>query len=134
MRDPKRKTGKSLSPPIILKSGLSPKFFLNLLKEISPIVAIDDKRAILFANESFRKEFAGNSRNLMGKNLFRIFGLNPVDQEEMESNIKLSKKGMVQNQEFKKQKIYYGYSVFRFGESIGIILKNITENKRLEKK
>lgn len=70
----------------------------------------------------------------MGKNLFRIFGFNPTDQEEMESNIKLSKKGMVQNQEFKKQKIYYGYSVFRFGESIGIILKNITENKRLEKK
>ncbi|MBE8432392.1 PAS domain-containing protein, partial [Leptospira interrogans serovar Pomona] len=118
----------------MLKSGLSPKFFLNLLKEISPIVAIDDKRTILFANESFRKEFAGNSRNLMGKDLFRILGLNPADQEEMESNIKLSKKGMVQNQEFKKQKIYYGYSVFRFGESIGIILKNITENKRLEGK
>ncbi|EMG01486.1 hypothetical protein LEP1GSC123_4482 [Leptospira borgpetersenii str. 200701203] len=92
MQDLKRKIGKSPFSPVILKSGLSPKFFLNLLKEISPIVAIDDKRTILFANESFRKEFAGNSRNLMGKDLFRILGLNPADQEEMESNIKLSKK------------------------------------------
>ncbi|MCG6168979.1 ATP-binding protein [Leptospira sp. FAT2] len=134
MRDLKLKNRKLPSSTAILESGLSPKFFLNLLKEISPIVAIDDHRTILFANESFRKEFAGSSRNLMGKNLFRIFGLNPVDQEEMEANINLSKRGKVQNQEFRKQKIYYGYSVFRFGESIGIILKNITENKRLERK
>ncbi|EMJ95459.1 sensor histidine kinase [Leptospira alstonii] len=134
MRDLKPENRKRPSTSTSLKSGLSPKFFLNLLKEISPIVAIDDTKTILFANESFRKEFGGSSRNLVGKNLFRVFGLNPVDQEEMESNIHLSKWGKIQNQEFRKQKIYYGYSVFRFGESIGIILKNITENKRLERK
>lgn len=116
MPDLKRKIGKSLFPPVTLKSGLSPKFFLNLLKEISPIVAIDDKRTILFANESFRKEFAGNSRNLMGKNLFRIFGFNPTDQEEMESNIKLSKKGMVQNQEFKNKRFTMAIPYFVSGK------------------
>ncbi|MDV6236030.1 sensor histidine kinase [Leptospira ellisii] len=134
MRDLKLKSRKLRSSQAPLESNLSPKFFLNLLKEIAPIVAIDDRRSILFANESFRKEFVGSSRSVIGKNLFRVFGLNPVDQEEMESNINLSKRSKVQNQEFRKQKTYYGYSVFRFGESIGIILKNITENKRLEKK
>ncbi|TGM52929.1 ATP-binding protein [Leptospira adleri] len=133
MPDLKMKNRK-LPSSVPLESGLSPKFFLNLLREIAPIVAVDDKRTILFANESFRKEFVGSSRSVIGKNLFRVFGLNPVDQEEMDSNIHLSKRGKVQNQEFRKQKTYYGYSVFRFGESIGIILKNITENKRLEKK
>ncbi|XDD50995.1 ATP-binding protein [Leptospira sp. WS92.C1] len=134
MRNLKLRNQKLRSSPPLLEFGLSPKFFLNLLKEIAPIVAIDDQRNILFANESFRKEFVGSSRSVIGKNLFRIFSLNPADQEEMESNINLSKKSKVQNQEFRKQKTYYGYSVFRFGESIGIILKNITENKRLEKK
>ncbi|EJO69568.1 MULTISPECIES: sensor histidine kinase [Leptospira] len=134
MQDLKRKNQKRLTTTTILKPGLSPKFFLNLLKEISPIVAIDDTQTILFANESFQKEFAGSSRSLIGKNLFRILNLNPVDHEEMKSNINLSKWGKIQNQEFRKQKIYYGYSVFRFGDHIGIILKNITENKRLERK
>ncbi len=54
------------------------------------------------------------------------FAIEP-SHEEMESNINLSKWGKIQNQEFRKQKIYYGYSVFRFGDHIGIILKNITE-------
>ncbi len=93
MQDLKRKNQKRLTTTTILKPGLSPKFFLNLLKEISPIVAIDDTQTILFANESFQKEFAGSSRSLIGKNLFRILNLNPVDHEEMKSNINLSKMG-----------------------------------------
>lgn len=104
MQDLKRKNRKRLTTTTILKPGLPPKFFLNLLKEISPIVAIDNTQTILFANQSFQKEFAGSSRSLIGKNLFRILNLNPVDHEEMESNINLSKWGKIQNQEFRKQK------------------------------
>lgn len=108
--------------------------FVKLLDSISPLVALDDDHCIQFVNESFKKEFNIKNKLKTGENLFQILKLKTIDTKEFKDNILLSKSKKVQNCEFKIKSKIYGYSIFRFGNSIGIILKDITENKKLQKK
>ncbi len=108
--------------------------FVKLLDSISPLVAINDNHSIQFANESFKEEFNIKSKLITGEHIFQILKLKPIDIKEFKENILLSQAKKVQNCEFKIKNKVYGYSIFRFGDSIGIILKDITETKKLQKK
>ncbi|MGJ4744983.1 ATP-binding protein [Leptospira sp. SA-E8] len=108
--------------------------FLSLVEEISPIVALDENNIVRFANASFRKEFRLRFASPVGKNLFNLLKLDSKEEANLRENLHKALKTKLQNQEFKKGKKSYGYSIFRFKDSLGMILKDITENKKLEKK
>lgn len=117
--------------PITKKFNLD---FSKLLDSISPLVAIDDNYNILFINETFKKEFHIKRKLKQNENLFGILKLRLNDVKEFKENVLVSQAKKVQNCEFKLKNRIYGYSIFRFEDSIGIILKDITETKKLQKK
>ncbi|TGM11885.1 sensor histidine kinase [Leptospira selangorensis] len=108
--------------------------FLSLVEEISPIVALDENNTVRFANASFKKEFRLRFASPAGKNLFNLLKLDSKEEANLRENLHKALKTKLQNQEFKKGKKSYGYSIFKFKDSLGMILKDITENKKLEKK
>ncbi|TGK15611.1 sensor histidine kinase [Leptospira fluminis] len=108
-------------------------YFLSLVEEISPIVALDKHNTVRFANASFQKEF--RIRPVMiGADLFSILKLDSKEEENLKENLNKSRHTKLQNQEFRKGNKFYGYTAFPFGNSIGMILKDISQNKKLQKK
>jgi two-component system, NarL family, sensor kinase len=108
--------------------------FRSLVESISPLITIDKDFTIHFVNETFKKEFRIGKRTLIGKNFFEVFKLEPNDKEQLIYNVSVSDKQRIHNKEFIIKEHIYGYSIFRFTDEIGIILKDITMIKRLEKK
>ncbi|EPG64306.1 sensor histidine kinase [Leptospira wolffii] len=109
-------------------------YFPALVEEISPIVALDQNNIVRFANASFKKEFRLRFQSPIGKNLFSLIKLDSKEEANLRENLQKARKTRLQNQEFRKGSKSYGYSIFRFRNNLGMILKNITENKKLEKK
>ncbi|EPG73215.1 GHKL domain protein [Leptospira fainei serovar Hurstbridge str. BUT 6] len=108
-------------------------YFLSLVEEISPIVALDKFNTIHFANASFQKEFRVRS-SMIGVSLFSILKLDSKEEANLRENLNKSRNIKLQNQEFRKGNKFYGYTAFPFGNSTGMILKDISQNKKLQKK
>lgn len=105
----------------------------RLLSSISPLITLDSQLKVRFANPPFLKEFSLTTAKTRGKPLLQILKINRSDSLTLEHNLKIAGKKTVQNSEFKIKGRIYGYTVFKFGEDIGLILKDITDIKRLEK-
>lgn len=107
--------------------------FRSLLASISPLVTLDDKLIIRYLNHRFKEEFSLEQKDFTGIPIFDVISISAQDRKNLLANIEKSKEERIQS-EFKFKKKVYGYSIFRFANEIGIILKEITEKKKLEKK
>ncbi len=110
------------------------RYYNSLLSSMSPLVTLDADLSICFVNESFRREFETRNRRLEGEDFFAVIELTRGDRDAFMGNLGKSRDQKIQNAEFKVGEKRYGYSVFRFEDEIGIILKNITDIKKLERK
>jgi len=106
-------------------------YFDHLISSISPIATFDPLLKIKFVNSSFVKEFS-DSANILGKNIHDVLALKTKERTEFNSNLEKTRNGLLVNSEFKKKQRVYGYTVFTFDTDAGIILKDISEKKKLE--
>ena len=111
-----------------------PTYFSRILSSLSPLVTLNNKNRIHFANESFLEEFGIPENKYIGKDFFSLIELSTKSKQDFISNIKKSEKKPVLNCEFSYKNKIFGYSIYSFEEEIGIILRDITEKKKLEKK
>ncbi len=109
-----------------------PEYYSSLLSSISPIVTIDSRQKIRYANGSFLSEFKSQNRNVKGEHITDVIPLKKKDMEEFVRNIKDVTR-TVQNAEFSAGKRIFGYSLFHFENETGIILKDITSLKKLQR-
>lgn len=109
-------------------------YFNHLLGGISPLVTLDGELLIRFANDSFLQEFGGEGRRLRNLPIGEVLGMDDGDYEAFVRNVEASREKRIQNCEFDSRGRIYGYSVFRFEEETGVILKDITERRLLERK
>ncbi|MCB1177060.1 MAG: hypothetical protein KDK36_05720, partial [Leptospiraceae bacterium] len=110
------------------------QYFHSLLSGLSPVATLDDNFKVKFANEPFLSELFEEPFSPIGKNFLEILEINNKEKKELEKNLKLSAKEKIQNYEFSVGDKIFGYSIFRFENDIGIILKNITDTRNLERK
>jgi len=125
-----KKRRKSDSP----KFSEFPTYFSRILSSLSPLVTLNNKNKIHFANESFLDEFGIPENKYIGKDFFSLIELSKKSKQEFLSNIKKSENNPVLNCEFSYKNKIFGYSIYSFSEETGIILRDITEKKKLEKK
>lgn len=111
-----------------------PTYFSRILSSLSPIVTLSFDNRIHFANESFLVEFGISENKYIGKDLFSLIKLSKKNKQVLLNNISKSEKNPVHNCEFSYKNKIFGYSIYSFGEELGIILRDITEKKKLEKK
>jgi len=104
----------------------------SLISSISPLVTVDEKLYVRFVNKAFEHEFHLARKKAEGKKLTAILKLSREDRSILLANIEKSKHGSVENQEFRIRERVFGYTVFHFRDDTGIILKNITDTKKLE--
>lgn len=109
-------------------------YFDHLISSISPIVTFNLEEKIKFVNSSFIKEFSKNQKSILGKNIQKVLLLSNHDLRNFIKNIQNARNGFLINSEFKRGKKVYGYSIFIFDDDTGIILKDITDKKKLESK
>lgn len=108
--------------------------FSALLGSISPLITMNGNLIVHYVNQSLLKELKTNNSEIIGFSFFHSFPLNKSDKKNFLENLELSKYDRIQNREFKIKDKIFGYSIFRFANEIGIILKDITETKKLQKK
>ena len=109
-------------------------YFNHLIGGISPLVTLDQELRIRFSNDSFLQEFGAAHTNLKGREITSVLGMAAEDREAFAKNVLRSKQRRVQNCEFEARGRIFGYSIFRFQEETGVILKDITERRLLERK
>ena len=109
-------------------------YFNHLIGGISPLVTLDQELRIRFSNDSFLEEFGASDGNLRGREITGVLGLTADYRAEFEKNVARSRQRRVQNCEFDARGRIFGYSIFRFQEETGVILKDITERRLLERK
>jgi len=101
---------------------------------ISPLFTIDHDHKLRFVNRPFEEEFTVESKHIIGKSLFDVLSLSFADRETMLDAFERRNNKRTANQQFRYGRRYYGYTVFPAGKDQGIILKNITDIRRLERK
>jgi two-component system NarL family sensor kinase len=69
-----------------------------------------------------------------GRSLFVVFRMSRAHEDALRANVEASSSRVVENCEFKSGGRIVGYTIFRFGEQIGLILKDISRIKKLEEK
>lgn len=109
-------------------------YFSKLLSGLSPVATVRADYSIKFVNEPFKKEILGHDEDVSNQNIVDLLPLKPKDKKDFLKNLHKSLKTRVHNCEFDIHGKIFGYSIFRFDSDIGIILKNITETRGLEKK
>ena len=109
-------------------------YFDHLISSISPIVTFGKDEKIRFVNSSFVREFCEGEEQALGSNIFKILQLNQKDKNSLLNRIKEGKDGYLVNSEFRSGNRVYGFTVFGFDDDTGIILKDITDKKKLETK
>ncbi len=108
-------------------------YFNHLIEGISPLVTLDKDLLIRFSNDSFLQEF-GAGRSLRGQEITAVLGMSEADRRDFRRNVVRSRQRRISNCEFDVRGRIFGYSVFRFQEETGVILKDITEHRLLERK
>jgi two-component system NarL family sensor kinase len=107
-------------------------YYEKILSSMSPLVTMDEKCSIIYTNEQFQKEFPGNEKTIVGKDFSDIVCLSKSERVIFKNNIASGKK--IQNQEFVSGSKIFGYSIFKLEKQFGVILKEITKTRELEKK
>lgn len=110
-----------------------PDYFHNLLSSISPIATFDETHKIRFVNNSFCEEFKLKRGDILGKDITAVFRMNKRDTSALLENIDRSIGKNIENAEFSTRNRIFGYSLFHFENETGIILKEITKIKQLQK-
>ncbi|MCB1156338.1 MAG: sensor histidine kinase [Leptospiraceae bacterium] len=111
------------------------EYFEELLSSISPLVTLDEHNRILYVNEPFIDQFPYcKTHKVEGSRFFDVVRLNRAEKEKFLRNVQMSRTERVQNCEFKTGTKIFGYTMFLFSGNTGIILKDITETKKLQKK
>lgn len=113
---------------------LDPAYAEQILSGISPLFTIDRKQQLRFVNRPFEAEFKVIADNVIGKQIFDVLPLPELDRETMLDTLQRKSSRKKANLQFRFRRRIYGYTVFHVGEDHGIILKNITEIDRLERK
>ena len=112
--------------------------FDSIVSNISPVVTLNGDYEIEFANRTFARDFLelpeAQSADVEGRSIFDVFSLSATDARRLRANVEESSQRVVENCEFKTRGRIVGYTIFRFGEQIGLILKDISRIKRLEEK
>jgi len=106
----------------------------RLVSSLSPLLTLDFSGKVQFVNESLLASFKLTREKAIGKDPGLILGLAPKERKALRENISESAKQTVSGREFKSGARTFGYSIFRFADNCGIILRDITETKRLERK
>lgn len=107
-------------------------YFNGIVSSISPIATVDSQFTIRYVNGPFRKEFSPDQEPV-GRSLFAVLKLNRTDRRKVIENIENQTSPGNAELTHDRRRIV-GYSVFHFGEEIGLILKDITQIKRLERR
>jgi two-component system NarL family sensor kinase len=106
-------------------------YFDSIMSNISPLVTVDGALKIQYVNKPFIKTFKAS--RVRGRSLFTVLKLDVASREQFMQNLEKSGHASVQNCDFILNKRTYGYSMYRFADDVGIVLKDITEQKKLEK-
>ncbi len=109
-------------------------YYHKLLSGLPPVATMNLNFEVKYVNEPFKKEFAKKGEILIGKNFLDIFTLSNKEKKELKKNLQKSQKSKVQNKELQIGEKIFGYSLFQIEDDLGIILRDITETRSLEKK
>ena len=110
------------------------EYFDSLMASMSPLVTVDARLRVRFVNKPFLSEFRARKSRVSGRIIFDVLRLGARDQMAFRRNIGEARIRPVQNCEFRLRDQIYGYTMFTFEHETGIILKNITNIKRLERR
>lgn len=107
-------------------------YVTELVAHLSPLITLDRRFRIQFANRSFLDAFGLESRaEIRNRRVQDVLQLSSAETRSLLSDLRKSAREPVQNAEFVRESRVFGYSLFRFGESIGVILRDITETRTL---
>lgn len=110
-------------------------YVTELVSHLSPLVTLDRQFKIQFANRSFLDAFGFDSRaQVRRRKLQEVLQLSAPATRSLLEGLRKSENEPVQNAEFARESRIYGYSVFRFGDSTGLILRDITETRLLQQR
>lgn len=110
-----------------------PHYFQNLLSSISPIVTLGSRDLkVRFASDSFLREFDQKKESILSRKITSILPLSRSEKKALMDNIGKSDDRSIQNAEFTAGDRIFGYTLFRFEDEVGIILKEITSIKLLQ--
>lgn len=112
---------------------MNTEYTRRIVSSISPLITLDREQKIRFVNEPFESEFGMKATDLAGRSLLEVLPLSFADRETLLDVLNRRQKKPF-NREFRFRRRIYGYTVFSVGDDTGIILKNITEIRRLERK
>lgn len=114
--------------------SLDPEYAARIVASMAPLVTLDAEQRIRFVNESFEREFKRKGSDLAGLPLLDVLPLRFADRETLIDTVTVKGRRKRAGREFRFGRQVYGYTVFPVGDDTGIILKNITDIKRLERK
>ncbi|MEM4271408.1 MAG: histidine kinase [Candidatus Pacearchaeota archaeon] len=109
-------------------------YYHKLLSGLPPVATMNENFVVKYVNESFQREFGKRNENFVGNNFLDIFQLNEKQKKELKKNLQKSQKTKIQNRELQIGEKIFGYSLFQIETDLGIILRDITETRGLEKK
>ena len=112
----------------------SRSYCTRILSGVSPIVTLDPGGRIRYASDSFLKEFSLTPEGVESGDVVEILGLKKKEAEGFRENLESFHEKPIQNCELQIGKRTYGYSIFPVDDDRGVILKDITEIKSLEKR
>ncbi|WCL50088.1 sensor histidine kinase [Leptospira sp. GIMC2001] len=111
----------------------SSHYLSQLVSSLSPLVSMDGLGRVVFTNLSFRKEFPKIIYPI-GIPFVDLLKIRGTWKKDFENNRLLAKEHEVQNKEFQLGSKTYGYSLLPAGNETLVILRDISEKKKLEKK
>lgn len=114
--------------------NLDREYARRIVAGMAPLLTLDAQQRIRFVNESFEQEFNLKGSELAGRMLLDILPLRFADRETFLDIVAVKGRKRRASREFRFGRQVYGYTVFPVGDETGIILKNITDIKRLERK
>jgi two-component system, NarL family, sensor kinase len=109
------------------------EYFIDLIDSLSPLLSIDKQGRVSFCNLSFRQEFP-RLQDPIGKDFLDLFNLNQDDWQILHKSLLHARKRSILNKEFHHNNKTYGYSLKPSKNEILFLLRDITDNKKLEKK
>ncbi len=109
-------------------------YFDAFVGAMSPLLTVDSDLNVVFANRSFEKEVSVIAAP-QGQSIAAVLPVSPREIERIAAKVRESAAAPVDNAEFRTiDGRVFGYSIFRFRNEAGLILKDITRLKRLQKK
>lgn len=116
-----------------METSQTREYFIDLIDSLSPLLSIDKQGIVAFSNLSFRKEFP-KINDPIGQSFLGLFNLDQEQWQDLHKNLLAARRHSILNKEFHYNKKTYGYSLKPSKNEILFLLRDITDNKKLEKK